>query len=418
MRVQRLDRIPESYSGSHPTSALVLLLQFWLSTTRIQWRNRLSACGERHAAGAFAKQERAMKARSKFVVAAWFIVSWCVLIVFTLKPIGATTMIKMALASLTNEFYTPQVQSICDFEDPSDFSAWDWSGTFIEPSRTHAAKGAYSAKVTYYAKNEIAALVLQNYDLGPMGIRDWSRFKYFSCSFFNPFNTGVPLSVKIKDRSERAIDVLRGLKNGENTITIDLEDVGQYLDLTSVASINFYLYNPETNITLYVDNLCLERGNLIEKRVLDMPAVTFLRLSCPPRAKRGESITISGFLSLSKELRLDYRYFFHIVNSDELRKGSSKYRWYINADYSPQEPTTTWKANTAYEFGPLEIFIPKDFAPGEYTIQAGLFNPFSQGRRNRRATNRGMMDFRSTYPRLRYVNHGFDDYAVGKVEVE
>jgi hypothetical protein len=287
----------------------------------------------------------------------------------------------------------------------------------MEPAEEHARKGERSAKVTYRSQQGIAALILTDYDIGPMGVRDWSYFKFFKCVLFNPQEMSIPLHVKIKDRSEREIDREIDAKAGENMIVFDLEDLGQQIDLRNIVYINFYLMNPPHDLILYLVQLSLERGDLKEKRVLGAPVVHFERASCPARVKRGESVTISAFLSLSQALRGDYRVFIHVAYLPEMRKMPSHPRWYINADQDPWIPTSKWAPRTPYEIGPISIYIPKDFPLGEYAIQIGLFNSDSPGIRSRHSTNRGMVDFRQTFPRLRYANPDIKEYVVAKIEV-
>jgi hypothetical protein len=206
-------------------------------------------------------------------------------------------------------------------------------------------------------------------------------------------------------------------KPGENKFILNLEDAGQFIDLANIIYLNFYFFQLPNEATFYFDNICLARDDLKKKRVLGEPVVNLVRLSCPKAAKKGDSILLSLFFSLSKELRNDYQVFIHITHPREIKKRSSQRRFYINADQSPWVPTSKWVANTPYEIGPLSIYIPRDFISGEYLIQAGFFNPASSGAYSRESSFNGMMDFRGSFPRLRYVNPGIKDFVVGKIMI-
>lgn len=355
--------------------------------------------------------------RRKLLIIWWLGFSWFLLIIFTLKPLGVINILKQIGKSIVRQFSVPQRVILCDFEKSSDFTDWYWRDTFIEASTDYASTGRYSAKITYYAKTQIPSLILENYNLGPKGERDWSYFKFFNFLAINPYESDLPLHLKIKDIASRSIDKVFELKRGENRINVDLEEVGQFIDLTNVVYLNFYLINPSGDVVIYLDDIQLERADLKSKRILDKPVINFIKISCPKQVKKRTSFPISFLLSTSKELKYNYRLFIHISHIDEIKKKPSQRRYYINADQDPQPPTSEWKVNSSYEIGPLDIFIPQDFPTGEYLIQVGLFNPYSRGSYQRGSGYSGMLDFHTSFPRLRYTNPEIKNYVVEKIKV-
>ncbi|MCM8795834.1 MAG: hypothetical protein NC928_04030 [Candidatus Omnitrophica bacterium] len=313
--------------------------------------------------------------------------------------------------------YPPDDLILCDFEKKLDFLKWRCINSFLEPSDKHPFCAVNSARVVYYPTTGISALLTEDYNLGLLQVKDWSFFRFFKFEIFNGENLSSPLHIKIKDSAGRTVERKVILQKGNNKIVFNLEDIGQDIDLANVIYLNLFFINPDKEITLYIDNFRLERGGLKEKRVLDKETLNLVKVICPRQAKRGEEITLSAFLSVNMPLKKDYRVFIHFSSIEEIKKKPEQRRWYINADHQPWIETSKWQVNVHYEIGPLNIYIPKSFPVGEYVLQIGLYNPNSYGSYYSYSSNRGMMDFRRGFPRLRYVNPELDNYIVAKIRV-
>jgi hypothetical protein len=358
-----------------------------------------------------------MSRKIKFLILLWFIFSWLLLFAVSLKPTGTINTIKLMLKPLLRNIHIPQELVLCDFEVTSDFSNWYWRDIVMESSEEHVYRGRHSAKVTYKANSGMPSLILEEHNLGPAGEKDWSNFKLFKFTVFNPQDFGLSMHLKIKDKAGRYIDRILNLKEGKNNVVLNLENVGQFIDLANIIYLNLYFIQPGREIVFYLDDVHLERVDLKAKKVLGKPIVNIVRLSCPKEVKRGESIVFSASLSINKELKNDYRVFIHISNFEELNKNPSQRRNYINADQELWIPTSKWVVNTPYEIGPISVYIPKGFLPGEYAVQMGLFNPGSAGIYDKGSTCEGMMDFRTSFPRLRYIDSRIKDFIVARFRV-
>jgi len=358
-----------------------------------------------------------MNKRIKIFIIFWFVFSWLIIVGFSLKYIGITNTLKQIFNSLFRYMFPPKSITLCDFETPQDFTDWRWKDVFMEPSSDYVYRGNYSAKITYYASSPLASLILENYDIGPKGYKDWSFFKFFKFVVINPSDKEIPLHIKIKDISAREIERVFYLKDKENKITLELEEIGQFVDLTQIVYLNFYLTGLKEDTTIYLDALHLERGDLKEKRILNKPVINLIKINLPKETKKQKSFTLSFWLSTSKELKYDYNIFVHISYFKEINKKPIERKYYINADQLPSIPTSQWKVNFPYEIGPLNIFIPKEFPAGEYFIQIGLFNPQSHGTYYKYSSYKGMLDFRSGFARLNYTDPKIKNFIVGKIKV-
>ena len=362
-----------------------------------------------------------MRKTTKIIIILWFIFSWAILIIFTLKPIGAISWAKILSRPIINYCCLPDKLILSDFESTKDFYDWRQNGVLLSQSKEYAYSGSYSAKIVFVVskkfRQDYASIMLENYDIGPKGQRDWSYFKFLKFIIFNPQGLKLPLYLKIKDVAGRAVERIFDLKEGENRISLNLEEIAESIDLHNIAYLNLYFPLPAKEAFIYLDRLCLEKGDLKQKRIMAKPVINFIKLSCPRQARRGSSITVSCSFSTSEALKNDYRVFIHIINSRQINKKLIERKGYINADHDPWVATSRWQVNTPYDIGPISIYIPKDFSSGEYFVQIGLFNLGSYAWHCRFCSAEGMMDFRGSYPRLRYVNPKLKDYTVGKIQI-
>jgi len=358
-----------------------------------------------------------MDRRIKFLLLAWFILSWPVIIAFSLKPIGAANIVKSLVLPLIRNIAPPKTILLCDFEVAADLYQWSSSGVSMELSKDHAASGQYSAKLTYCANTVMPRMVCQDNLLGPFGARDWSFFKFFKLFVFNPQDTILVLHIKIKDRAGRFIDKEVSLNPKNNEVVFALEDLGQFLDLTNISYLNFYFINISQDTAIYLDSIYLERGDLGVRRILDKPILNLVSLSSPDQAKSGQTIEISAAFSIVEKLNHDYWLFIHISHVSEIKKPSRERKYYLAVNLAPNPAVSVWEPGRPYEIGPLRIFLPKDFPSGEYMVQVGLYNPAAQGSYYKGSACYGRMDFRAGFPRLRFIDKRFKNYLVGKIEV-
>ncbi|MFH1995399.1 MAG: hypothetical protein ABIJ27_00195 [Candidatus Omnitrophota bacterium] len=359
--------------------------------------------------------------KNYFLVIFSVILGWLLLIGFSIKRTGVINTFINYTKPAVNYFYTPHEKVLSDFEGSKDFWAWDLDGSFVELSSRYASSGKHSAHVTLYSKEHGGSATpgvgLEDTNIGPRGEKDWSRFKSLRFELWNPQDAPVLLDIKIKDKAGRYAQQKIKMQSGKNNIRIDLKDIADTVDLTNIVYLKLFTGPQNEDREFYLDNVRLDREDLAKRDILEDPMVDFVSLRAPDTVRRGTEILLSCSMVALKALDKKYKAFIHISKSNELKKKSSKRRWFINADRDPLVPTSQWAESGIYEIGPERIFIPKDFQPGAYAVQIGLFNPRSRGSYSRGALNSGAFDFRTGYPRLRYASQAFKDHIVGYIEV-
>jgi len=365
-----------------------------------------------------------MRFRNRILTLFIFTIIWCVLILFSYKRAGIVNTIKNAVKPVMNRLFIDDDVMLCDFELSKDFSVWQLKKSHMERSSIHVYSGESSAKVVFLRSagksTQVPGIALEDYNIGPCGERDWSRFASLRLAVFNPYTFPIGFQIKLKDRSGRMVYRDFKVLAGENELSIDLESLGSSIDLRNMLYVAFFVLRPPEDIILYLDSLELKRGNLDDKPVSGQPKVTFIKLSAVDKLKRGTTLTLACDLSISDRLYKDYKIFVHISQRGELKKKPSKRRWYINADHYPWLPTSGWEPNRIYTVGPIEVFFPEHFPLGPYAVQIGLYNPDIEigSSDTKTGTSYGAFDFRGTYPRLRYTNPDLKDYIVGYVDLE
>ncbi|MFC1590037.1 hypothetical protein ACFL42_00940 [Candidatus Omnitrophota bacterium] len=364
-----------------------------------------------------------MRIKNRFLTILLFAVIWLALIAGSIKRIGAINTLKNAIKPALNYIYTPETVVLCNFERSKDFWSWGPQGSFIERSSRHVTSGENSARITITSSEKTnintPGIVLEDYNIGPKGEKDWSRFNSLKFDIFNPDAEVLRLILKIKDRAGRSVQRFYKIQSGKNEIITDLQDIGMTVDLRNVIYIKLFLGYPKEDRVLYLDNLRLDRDDMEDRNILSQPKIEFIGYEAPDKANPGESINFSFKLLAKEPLRKDYRVFIHISHDSELKKRPSNRIWFINADREPWTNTSRWAQDTEYEIGPIEIFFPKDFPLGTYKLQCGLFNTErgSMGSYGKTRSNHGAVDFRTSFPRLRYSNREIKDYIISQIEI-
>jgi len=126
--------------------------------------------------------------------------------------------------------------------------------------------------------------------------------------------------------------------------------------------------------------------------------ITFHKIYIPETVKQGELFQISAELSTNKNIWEDMQVFLHIVSPTDNKI-------LINNDFSPSIPTTHWTPGEIVRLGPVNAYIPKNFPPGTYNIQMGLYTS--------KITPQEVLHIRQPY-----TNPEIKDFIVAKIKVE
>ena len=340
----------------------------------------------------------------------WFVISWPLLLIITLKPVGLkNTFIKML------EYFKKDRESIfvlCDFKEPQTLYFINFPAALVDIEERGLKVKFLSFK---NSKQTYPRIFSENYDIGPFGKKDWSFFTHLRTYIINLSPCKLRIHLKIKDISGRFWERLFCIKEGETRpIQINLINLRDTLDLSNIVSVNFYSIKPSQDLEFILGPLILEKRFIFKKE----PLIKLHSVKYPHRVKRGKNIEFSISFVPLKKLKRDYVVFIHIFDAQEKSLPSSKKRYFINADRKPQIPTSKWVPFNIYEIGPLQIYIPKNFPQGKYLIEAGLFNPLSKGGYCKECANDISYNYKRSFVRINYQDKRYKEFIVGKFYVE
>ncbi|HUU42148.1 MAG TPA: hypothetical protein VMY39_01985 [Planctomycetota bacterium] len=142
-----------------------------------------------------------------------------------------------------------------DFEDDQDVTKWEANKSEISASTEHATSGKQSLKVVLNAE-KFPGLRTQKFE------RDWSGYATLKFDVFTDAPLNLMMTVKdkkSKDYASRYNNERIKLKEGANTVSIPLEDVGAKIDLKAVLSVTLFGGKMEKVTVIYLDNVRLEK---------------------------------------------------------------------------------------------------------------------------------------------------------------
>lgn len=361
----------------------------------------------------------------RIAVLFFILVCWAGLLLISFKPTGTINVLKMLVKPAIRFFYSPQALMLCDFESLSDLNDWYHEASTIGLSWDYATEGQASLKTQFESAQasgiNFPLLMLENYVLGPNGEKDWSGYSFFKADFRNPTQQDIPLYIKIKDARSKTIQEIFDIKkNSSYSYCLDLNSVSDIIDLKNIVHISFFLNTPQEPATLFMDNVRLERPERTPPSRIGRPFLTFTGLDAPEKIKLDDNIVITCSFKASQQIKRKYIANICFFPLSAKEKKFSHRRGFLKAELWPPVPTTEWVPGKAYQIGPISIYIPYNNPEGDYGIQVLLFNPEQQGSSKPRfeMSNKGPVDFRGTFPKLRYTNKDIgEDYIVAKINV-
>ncbi|MDP8246953.1 MAG: hypothetical protein P9M00_02355 [Candidatus Tritonobacter lacicola] len=126
------------------------------------------------------------------------------------------------------------------------------------------------------------------------------------------------------------------------------------------------------------------------------PRLTFVNFSIdlPQPIEQGAVFRFTATIIPTQNIWEEEQVFLHIVSPDDPE------RVLINADFTPPYSTTRWAVGEAVKLGPINLKAPREFKPGKYKIQLGLFHRRDDG----------------VYVREKYTNADIKNWLVGDIE--
>jgi hypothetical protein len=144
-----------------------------------------------------------------------------------------------------------------DFEDEDGLKKFDANKSDAEASTEHATSGKQSLKVTLKAGETYAGLYTERFPT-----KDWMAYSKLKFDIF--VDEAVTLGMTLKDVNSKDYATRYNrdsieLEKGANTVTIELVDAGDKIDLKKIKSMSLFAGKVDKNTVFYLDNVRLEK---------------------------------------------------------------------------------------------------------------------------------------------------------------
>lgn len=144
------------------------------------------------------------------------------------------------------------------FESPAELARWETNGASLEQSTLYATEGRYAAKMTWQAGTEAPTVKLVKAFRAKQLPRDWSTSSQLAFDVFNPSSDDQRLLIQLKDQEEyRFKHVVRIPATQSKAVSIPMAVMAGAIDLKHIVHLNLFQWQPEKEVTLFVDNVRL-----------------------------------------------------------------------------------------------------------------------------------------------------------------
>lgn len=298
-----------------------------------------------------------------------------------------------------------------DFEEPDSLKGWEVFSARMKRFSLCKLQGKFCAWIEFYPSEKIrfSRVVLEDIDIGPKGIKDWSKFDILEFQVSNPQKRRISLGLQIKDALDKRFKKVWEIEPAQTKkFKLPLILVKNSLDLKNISQINFYIYRLKEKVSLYLDGIFLKR---IDEERKTNPVLSLVKIDCPSKAYRSSPFFIRGVFRLRKKVFCDYRVFIHIYPYQDLDRGEKR-KFFINADTYPLLPLCRYKPGVSFSVKSGKITLPEDFPQGRYRVDMGFFRSPQEN------IDYSIEGSYGHYLRLFYTNSEIKDFKVCELEVE
>ncbi|MFC1709910.1 beta-L-arabinofuranosidase domain-containing protein [Candidatus Omnitrophota bacterium] len=198
---------------------------------------------------------------------------------------------------------------ICDFESADDFKRWKANSANVELTNEHVSSGKQSAKITFQPSNGASEVKMEDYFAKNKRMRNWAGYETLSFDIFNPYNDAQRIILQIKDKKSKRKKINLNLQaNMNNSIKIDISELGGSLLLTDIIQINLFLWKNNKIKEFYLDNIRLLPFAALEKQNKNIMNVDFIPKQEEEAYLTGDyfSFDSSKWLKIDKEENIDF----------------------------------------------------------------------------------------------------------------
>lgn len=168
-----------------------------------------------------------------------------------------TTWVLVMFAAFAGFAYSQvkEAKMLFDFEDAGDAAKWESANAETSVVADHATSNKSALKVTLKAAEYpgISTAQIAN---------DWSGYSKLVFDVFadEDFNLAIRIDDEnSKDYASRFNLDKNDVVKGKNTVTIDLVDIGDKIDLKKVKLLILFSIGTQHDTTCYLDNVRLEK---------------------------------------------------------------------------------------------------------------------------------------------------------------
>ena len=153
---------------------------------------------------------------------------------------------------------TPATLVLFDFETEDDLKKCEANkNAEAAISTEHATSGKQSMKLTLKGGTDFPGVYADKF-----APKDWSAYSKLKIDVFADQAVAMGLTIKdakSKDYASRYNNDKVKIEKGANTITVELVDVSDKIDLKTIRSFSLFTHKAEKDVTIYVDNIRLEK---------------------------------------------------------------------------------------------------------------------------------------------------------------
>ncbi len=146
---------------------------------------------------------------------------------------------------------------ICDFENIKVWGISPERGFNLSLSSVYVTEGKKSLKVVYPISKwpSINTKKLSH---------DWRNYDFLTFDVYNPENEKVNFVVRLDDNKKKRINIDYPLVHGWNHVKIPKNKIDRGIDANNITFVVLFLNKPSKRITLYFDNMRLEKEQMTE----------------------------------------------------------------------------------------------------------------------------------------------------------
>jgi len=176
-------------------------------------------------------------------------ITWIVVLLVGLLAAKPAVAAGKPSAVILDDFETPKALALFNGED----------GAQVNLAEEHATSGAKCMKVAFPVGTNFAGPLME-----ALPVTDWSGYETFLVDVYNPQDTTVNISQKLKGGDRQVTQSFKIPPQQSYTIKVSIHDLADRIDVTHIKYLKYFpgdANNGAKDFTLYFDNMRLESNS-------------------------------------------------------------------------------------------------------------------------------------------------------------